>query len=352
MSSHLHHHPDVHAPSSTWSESRALHVAACYSNPFRWRTRRELANDFRRHMAQSPNVRLHFGELAYGDRPHDVTHPDHAGDLQVRGAHELFHKENLLNVIVRSFPRDWEYGAIIDADFHFTRHDWALEAVHQLQHYDFVQLFSSYTDLSGETLGTGHRSIGLNNSFAFNYHANGFQLPTGFVEGGWAAPSSGGYDDTISSKARRPVGATGGAWAFRRSAFDAVGGLLEKCILGHADWFMAFGLIGQDAPDMRLGGYSEDYREYIRAWQRRAGRLKKNIGYVDGHAIHHFHGPKKRRGYSSRDKILVDHQYEPTHDAFHDWQGVLQLTPEKPGLRDAIRRYFLSRSEDIPHEVP
>jgi hypothetical protein len=40
------------------------------------------------------------------------------------------------------------------------------------------------------------------------------------------------------------VGATGGAWAFRRPAFDAVGGLLDTCILGSADWHMAFGLAG------------------------------------------------------------------------------------------------------------
>ena len=52
--------------------------------------------------------------------------------------------------VIKHWPLDWKYGATIDADFHFTRHDWALETVHQLQHYDFVQLFSSYADLSGD----------------------------------------------------------------------------------------------------------------------------------------------------------------------------------------------------------
>jgi len=159
-----------------------------------------------------------------------------------------------------------------------------------------------------------------------------------------------GYDYAASLKAGRPrgVGATGGAWAFRRSGFDTVGGLLDECILGHGDWFMSFGLVGEDAPDMHVDGYSADYRSKIGAWQRNAARLKKNIGYVDCFAIHHFHGSKVRRGYSTRDVILAKHQFAPTTDLRRDWQGIYQLTPDKPGLRDDIRQYFISRSEDNP----
>jgi hypothetical protein len=338
-------HPDVHIPTSEWSEGQVLHVAACYSNPFRWRNRRELANDFRRHMQNLANVELHLIEIAYGDRPFDIADPElYPTDIALRTRAELFHKENLLNLAVQHFPKDWQYGAVIDADFHFTRHDIALETIHQLQHYEFVQMFSSYMDLSGEHYGYGHRPLGVNNGFAFNYIQNG--MPEGFGQGGWAVGSGGhGYGG-------RHVGATGGAWAFRRSAFETVGGLLDRCILGHGDWFMAFGLIGEQAPDMHDNGYAPEYRAYIHAWQQRAALLTKNIGYVDGHAIHHYHGPKKRRGYSSRDKILVEYQYNPTTDVFPDFQGVLQLSTAKPRLRDAIRRYFISRSEDIPHLPP
>src|ERR1700686_4438783 len=105
-------HPDIHMPWSEWSEDQTLHVATCYSNPFRWRTRRELANDFRRHMQQSPNVKLYFGALAYGDRPHEVT--DRATDpldVSLRTTCELFHKENVLNRVIQTFPTDWKYGA-------------------------------------------------------------------------------------------------------------------------------------------------------------------------------------------------------------------------------------------------
>lgn len=332
----IHHpdtHPDTHPAAQRWSNDQILHVAACYSNPYRFRNRRELANDFRRHMCQSANVQLHFVELAYGDRPFEVAMDDAQLDIQIRTGHELFHKENLLNLAVRSFPRTWKYGAIIDADFHFTRHDWALETVHQLQHHAWVQLFSSYSDLTDT-----HRIVGTNNGFAYNYASNGYAVPAS-------------YQSCEYDYGGRKVGATGGAWGFRRESFDAVGGLLDRCILGHGDWFMAFGLAGAPAPDMRIAGYSPEYRAYIQSWQERATReVRKNIGYVDGHAVHHWHGPKGKRGYSTRDQILVEHQYNPHTDVHYDWQGALQLAPHRIELRDSIRRYFLSRNEDLPSE--
>jgi hypothetical protein len=333
-------HPDVHAPAAAWSEAQRLHVAAAYSNPFRWRTRRELANDFRRHMAQSANVVLHMGELAYGDRPFEVT-GDHVHDVQLRTRHELFHKENILNAVVRTFPADWKYGAIIDADFHFTRHDWALESVHLLQHYDWVQLFSSYSSLSD-----AHEILSTKPSFAATFQKNGGIAPE--WKGGW------GPVPYAPGKQMPAVGATGGAWAFRRSAFDAVGGLLDTCILGSGDWFMAFGVAGDpgvaSVADGRARRFSAGYFESVRAWQARAARaFAGNIGAVDGLAVHHWHGPMGKRGYGTRDQILVDCGFDPTHDVFPDWQGILQLTPTKPRLRDEVRRYFLSRSEDLPH---
>ena len=341
-------HPDVHSPWSQWSESEVLHVAAAYSNPFRWRTRRELANNFRRHMAGCPNVVLHAGELAYGNRPHEVTSPDNPLDVQLRTASELFHKENILNRVIQTFPPDWKYGCIVDADFHFTRHDWALETIHQLQHYDFVQPFSSYADLSGGIYGVAQLPVRYNSGFFFNYHQNGFKVseryhnsnfPNGVVD-------SEGYEGAMLV---RGVGATGGALAFRRSAFDAVGGLLDRCILGHADWYMAFSLLGIEPPDIHTQKYHPSYKDYVNAWRERAQVIKKNVGYVDGHCNHFFHGSKTRRAYSTRDTILAKHQYAPYVDVFADSQGIYQLSPNKPDFRDDIRRYLISRSEDDPN---
>jgi hypothetical protein len=147
------------------------------------------------------------------------------------------------------------------------------------------------------------------------------------------------------------VGATGGAWAFRRSAFETVGGLLDQAILGHGDWFMAFGLVGE-----RTGGtigerkFHPRYLDVIDAWQNRAKAINKNIGVLDQFAVHHHHGPMHSRGYETRDQILVEHQFDPVFDMHRNAHGIYELNGNKPAMRDAIRRYFISRQEDSPEE--
>lgn len=295
-----------------------------------------------------PNVRLHVGELAYGDRPHEVTGGDPAnGDIQLRTRHELFHKENIGNVIVSHFPPDWKYGAIVDGDFHFTRHDVGLETIQMLQHHDFVQMFNTYADLSAKSYG-GLQPIRVSNSFAANYMGRGCKLPEGYNGGGWKTGNKeAGYGDQKGQFT--PVGATGGAWAFRRSAFETVGRFLDCCILGHGDWFMAFGLVAESAPDVGLSNYTDGYRKAISEWQRNAARLRMNIGVVDGFATHAFHGSKTKRDYSTRFKILIDNNFDPRSDLRMDYQGIYQLTEDKPRLRDAIRQYFINRDEDDPN---
>ena len=167
-----------------------------------------------------------------------------------------------------------------------------------------------------------------------------------------ALPISG----AIGHKGFESIGAVGGAWGFRREAFDACGGLLDKCILGSGDFFMAFGLAGGAEDSFAIKqvtskrGYTANYIDTIKAWQLNASRcIDRNIGYVDGFATHHWHGPIVKRGYGIRDNILVEHKFAPTRDLSYDWQGVLQLTTDKPRMRDAIRAHFISRCEDLPH---
>ena len=164
-------HPNVHQPWSQWSEDATLHLVGVYSNPFRWRARRQNFNDFARHMLHTPNVKLYRVELAYGERPFEVTEPGDPLQIQLRTDCEMFHKENLINIGVQRFEPGWKYGAYSDGDFHFTRHDWALEAIHMLQHHEFVQLFSNYADLTSATAtsDTGHRMYRNNSSFAWNF---------------------------------------------------------------------------------------------------------------------------------------------------------------------------------------
>jgi hypothetical protein len=333
-------HPNVYAPWSQWSEEETLHLVVPYSNPFRWQSRRRNVNDCIRHLRSCPNVRPYLVELAYGDRPFEVTEAGDPDVIQLRTDCALFHKENLINLGVSHFPPGAKYGGYSDGDFHFSRYDFALEAIHMLQHYHFVQLFSNYADLtpSTATSDTGHRAYRYNSSFGWNYlHQAEFKALK--LKKQATDPY---YGHAIPTKAF-PFG-------WNMPSFSMVGGLLDTCVMGSADWWMAFGLIGQVTMlqgDATIRNYNDD----IRNWQQRANQLqyhpgKAPVGCVDNFATHFYHGASSNRAYGTREAILRDFTFNPRYDITRDWQGVYRWTGNKPSLRDAVSKIFISRRED------
>lgn len=336
-------HPNGSAAHASWGQQQVLHLAVAYNNPCRWKSRLHLFNDFRRHISQLPNIRLYVIELAYGDRPFEVTCSSNPYDFQYRSREELWHKENLLNVAISQFDDGWEYGAYCDGDFHFTRHNIGLETIQQLQHYDWVQMFSHYLNL-----GPNHQPIsGPILSATRAFHEGVLNL----------VPLEHKSISDYGGVAAGQHGAPGGCWAFRRSSYDRCAGLLDCCILGSGDHHMFMGLASlpdrlyPDKGLITMFGKSYEQRDpYARAivaWQQRAAKVVNgNIGYVEGTAIHHWHGRKAKRGYETRWKVLVDNKFDPYVDIFKDSRGIYCLNPDKPKLRDDIRGYFRSRDED------
>ncbi len=300
--------------------NRNLYVVTCISNPVRYKTRYDLYHKFAKHMEQS-GVILYTTEMAFGDRDFAITERDNPRHIQVRSFFELWHKENMLNLAIQRLPADWEYVAWIDADVLFHRPDWAEETIQQLQHYQFLQLFSHATDLnpSFEPIGK------TQNGFVYDWYQN----PDHVRKGGYATFSHPGY-----------------AWAARREALDYCGGLIDLGILGSGDRHMACGMIGKASHSFNHGVHPH-YKDMVLEWERRCETfVKRDIGYVSGAISHFWHGSKQNRGYKDRWKILVDHQYDPYRDIKRDVQGLYQLDDDKIGLRDDIRRYFRSRQED------
>jgi len=289
---------------------------------------------------------LYLVELAYGDRPFEVTEEEDPLAVRLRTDTEIFHKENLVNIGVTHFPANWKYGGYCDGDFHMSRFDFALEAIHMLQHHEMVQLFSNYADLTPATATShlGHRMYRNNSSFAWNYlHQKEFKqlkLEQSATDPYYGQPIPKGVFPFGF-----PPGAPGGAWAWRKEAFNTVQGMLETCIMGSADWWQAFGLIGQVS--MLRGDESiRSYNDDIRNWQKRAKALTANIGCVDNFALHFYHGASSNRAYGTRESILLEHKFDPRFDITKDWQSVWRWTGNKPQLRDAVRKIFLNRHED------
>jgi hypothetical protein len=296
-----------------------FYVVAVISNPVRYQSRYDLYFDFMRHMHES-GVKVMTVELQLGERQFQVTHENNPMHIQLRTNDEIWHKENMINIGISKLPSSWKYCAWIDCDIAFVSNkDWALETVQQLQHYQFVQMFQNAIDL-----GPKGELIQSHNGFMWSY-LDGKPFGKGYTH--WHP---------------------GFAWAARREAINHVGGLLDIGILGSGDHHMALSMIGRaDVSFPSQFGYSSEYVRHIMRWQSRCEKLiKRNVGYVSGTIVHHWHGRKKDRRYRERWQILIENNYDPEIDLKRDAQGLYSLASDNIALRDDIRQYFRVRNED------
>jgi len=300
-----------------------LYVVTPIVNPSRYLSRYHLYRSFEKYITDAGAV-LYTVEAAYGDREFEITDAANPRHIRLRTNHELWHKENLINVGVARLPADWKYVAWIDADVQFARPDIVEETVHQLQHFGVVQMFSHATDL-----GPRHQPLGTFDGFVARYMRGNGRLPAKLDSYGVWHP---GY-----------------AWAARRDAWDHLGGLIDWGVVGSADRYMACGLIGAMAQSLSadIRRACPTYTDWCNEWQDRAETyVKRNVGLVEGLLLHHFHGSKQHRSYMQRDEIVWRNAFDPSKDVKRDWQGVWQLTDRKIALRDQLRAYFRSRNED------
>ena len=352
-------HHELHR---TPADLSGFFVITVLSNPVRFRRRFELYWRFAE-MCHHAGVKLITVEMAFGDRPFMVTQPHNPFHLQVRSIDELWVKENLINLGVKhacaiapAMGLTVREVAWVDADCRPMRtpRDWFEETWHELQHHHFVQMWEYLIDLDynfnpiGETqpgFMANYIKYGSPNPEEFHYIQKHRRLPTQKSQKSLACYP---YGDTGTGGTI--FGRPGLSWACTIDAFNKVGGLVDFCILGAADWHMAHGLIGSMEVTYSSDRGSSQYAKSLLLWQERAERwIQKDVGFVKGTVYHDFHGKKINRGYGTRGKILSENLFDPYRDIKYDSQGVLQLEtwePRQIKMRDQIRAYFRARSED------
>lgn len=341
---HDHLHPSLEYPNASdrktdspgYKGNRKLYVVTCVSNPLRTKARLELYKRFAQRVEDAGAI-LYTVEMAFGDRPHNLTDVRNPRHLQLRSYFELWHKENMLKLLINKLPEDWEYVAWIDADVAFTRPDWVNETIEQLQHYMVIQMFSYAQDLSLRyepmQMHSGFMHDWYHGKTTFNAAGNGSSRGK---KPGYNGYGGYGFDE----------GHPGYAWAARREAIDKLGNLIDFAILGSADRHMACALIGQAEKSFHPDVHP-NYKKLVLDWQDRAERyIHHDVGYMAGTITHSYHGKKSNRGYNSRWKILVNNQFDPLTDAYYDAKGLLVIHDKNIKLRDDIRKYFRARHED------
>lgn len=294
-----------------------LNVVCVISNPCRYKTRVNLMKACLARNAFA-GVTQWLVEAVFGEREPEVADPSNPHHIIVRCDDEIWLKENLINIAVSHFPTNWRYMMWMDGDVEFLRPNWAMEVLHTLQHFATVQPFSHVVDM-----GPNREILETHTGFAHMY-----------LQG---QPFTPGYGTFWHP---------GYAWAWRREAWDAVGGMIDRAVCGAGDHHMATALIGRGHLSVH-GKCSKAYHKMVSDWQAKAEvHLKRNIGAMEGTILHYFHGAKANRNYVGRWDILTKTGFEPERDLFKDDAGLLHLDRSNTYLRDLLRAYFRQRNED------
>ena len=296
-----------------------LNVIIVISNPCLYAKRYILLKEFvKRIEEEETNVNLCVVELIYKGQKFIITDKNNKNHLQIKTLIPIWHKENMINLGVKYLlPSNWKAFAWIDADVEFESNSWALDTLKILNGCkDIMQLFSHCIDMDKDESSLNHF-----NSFGYSFCKNKKYTTKGLDY--WHP----GY-----------------AWAITRKAYEKLGGLYDKGILGSGDSIMALSLINK-CEKMTNPNYSEDYNNSMLEYQKKAKTLR--IGYTPGVIRHNYHGSKKNRRYTERWQILIKHLYSPINHLTYDETGVLIPTELfTKEFENDILNYFKERKED------
>ncbi len=312
---------------------RPLYLVTTIFNPRRFESRINLYRNFSTWVERA-GVKLVTVEVAFGERPFDVTSNQNPFHIQLRTKHEMWHKERALNLGMQRLSQlvpDWQYIGWVDADIKLARDDWAEETVHLLQHYAVIQMFGQ-----ARILGPDGEAFIIDDSIGKNFHNYGR------AEWGTNPGLS-----TIDPYVKR--GHPGMAWAFRRDELNDVGGWLDVCINGSGDLHMLAGYSGN--PQLTLSPKaSPGYRTAILRYGELCNKyVRQNISFMPGACDHYWHGRISNRGYDDRWKMVDKHQFDPFTDLIQDVQGLYKWNladPRVMKLATSVRKSLAARNED------
>ncbi len=214
---------------------------------------------------------------------------------QVKTDSLLWHKETLLNKLVRELPKEYKYVFWMDADVLITNKNWIREGVEALRTYaSIIQPFEYCIHLKRNQLkpdfdiephrtncGNAQRHPQIWRSFCAVYEKSKY---------------CGERYQLAKEHNFDRHGHTGFVWGARRGLLEACP-LYEKCFVGGGDHIVAHAAAGH-IPHTCIRTAFADNIEAVEAWSRGFYRnFGGRIGYVPGDLYHIWHGDIKARNY-------------------------------------------------------
>lgn len=261
---------------------------------------------------------------------HDASFPC-TSKMSVYYSDLLFHKERLLNILVRSLPKKYDAVLWADADVLLAGDCLHDKIINELGEYPLIQPWSRCQML--DQYGKPQDWFGKGNVIKSTACHNLNRSPE-LKDGSplWSHP--------------------GFAWAIRRDVFEEMNGLYEHHITGCADSLMSMAWFGNFKSHYFNGRMSKAMFDHWNKWAAKANQLiQGNIGCIDTKITHLYHGSIKDRQYTMRWKMLATLGYDPEshiEDVGREyplrWSDVARL--EKKSLVQWVESYIGGRKED------
>jgi hypothetical protein len=218
--------------------------------------------------------------------------PSNENIKRVNTKNLLWHKEALLNNIVKDLNKKFKYVFWLDADILFTNNNWLVDAVNELEFKNIVQPFEYCVHLEKDELKPSFNPVNYEYCVASpNKHPNMWRSFCANI-----VTSINGKSEIYDVH-----GHVGFAWGARREILELVP-LYDKALVGGADHIIAHAAAGQIPHKCITKSFTDDLSNVL-DWSRKFySVVGGSIGYVEGYVYHIWHGDLKDRQYLKRAK--------------------------------------------------
>ena len=256
-------------------------IISCYFNPMKSPWRRKSFDIF---FDGIKGYNYKIVECVIGDNKAEL--PDFIEKVYTKSL--LWHKETLLNNIIKSLPAKYKYIFWLDADIVFTNPNWLEESVNVMKSgANMIQPFEYCVHLQkGETKP----------SFLVNAYKRECSNPILRHKMLWRSFCSNNSTGLNSNKNYDVHGHVGLAWGIKREVYDKIpGGLYDRALIGGADHIMAHAAAGHINHNCITKTFAEDISAVNDYSNKMYEAVDGKLGFVSGDLYHIWHGDIKKR---------------------------------------------------------
>jgi len=255
----------------------------------------------------------------------------------------LWHKEYLLNLLIKELPKKYKYVFWLDTDVIFKNKNWLVEACETLKYYRVVQPFTYCTHLDKDDFDGSSTVLSL-------LEGKNYLNDDIVNRKKWRSYASNFYTSLVNDKRYDVRGHVGFAWGCRREIFDYVL-LFENAKIGGADGIIAYACQDSYVCESidKMFGCRQDIIDFTSQWYFFAGNSLKA---VQGDLYHIWHGDTKKREYYKRIKEFSQVPEEEQSNYFTSYMNKREVTSdisiEKENINNSNISVFNYFTESTP----